>query len=281
MATGALLVVETYHPSVALINARMGIWGPSLSDWDLKAPNIALPPNGKIPQAPKPRCKTWQHRSKNADKDIKLEPPIPTPAAPCPVLCKKSGTVSGAAPGTNAEDEVFIPPHTLQKRIPNHVAEGSDPPPPAQPHPPPFSPFRSTSPDSNDSNNSNKTPPPSQPHCNKTPAFEKDFLEKTAKGKKGRGKKCNVEGPFKSGTIPKQAKQSAFAIHANFEKQIQDLATEISKVPQLLFLFLGEAWYGVHREMKKSKHIAAEHDKYCKAKLGNKWEDPKALATLF
>ncbi|KAG6906287.1 hypothetical protein DXG01_014751 [Tephrocybe rancida] len=144
-------------------------------------------------------------------------------------------------------------------------------------------------------------------------AFEKDFQEQTAKGKKGKGKKSNIEGPFKSGPIPEQAKQHAFAIHASFEKQIQDLAAEIGKAPQLLFSLVGEgpslsrhaptrwgafeAWYGVHGEMKKSKHtctdfqlvspqewtklVATEHDKYCKANLGDKWEDPEALATLF
>ncbi|KAG6913179.1 hypothetical protein DXG01_009033, partial [Tephrocybe rancida] len=308
------------------------------------------------------------------------EPPVPTPAAPHPVLCKKSGAVSGAAPGADAEDEAFILPHALQKRIPDRATEGSDPPSPAQPCPPPVSPSRSASPDGDDSSDSNKTPPPLQPRHNETPvppslqprqppplrlpspsspivhdpgctpsgsnfesmmaaeqlaiswmrpakhpvseesqdeedeqAFKKDFQEQTAKGKKGKGKKSNVEGPFKSGPIPEQAKQRAFAIHASFEKQIQDLAAEIGKAPQLLFLLMGEgplllrraptrwgafeAWYRVHGEMKKSKHtrtdfqlvspqewtklVATERDKYCKANLGDKWEDPEALATLF
>ncbi|KAG6904547.1 hypothetical protein DXG01_009111, partial [Tephrocybe rancida] len=110
-----------------------------------------------------------------------------------------------------------------------------------------------------------------------------------------------------SGPIPDEAKQRAFAIRAAFEKQIQDLAAEIGKAPQLLFSLVGEgpllsrrpptrwgayeAWYGVHGEIKKTKDIASpqewtkivstERDKYCKAELGDKWEDPDAVATLF
>ncbi|KAG6912980.1 hypothetical protein DXG01_010659, partial [Tephrocybe rancida] len=128
-----------------------------------------------------------------------------------------------------------------------------------------------------------------------------------AKGKKGKGKQSDAKGPFKSGPIPDEAKQRAFAIRAAFEKQIQDLAAEIGKAPQLLFSLMGEgpllsrcpptrwgayeAWYGVHREIKKTKDIASpqewtkivstERDKYCKAELGDKWEDPDAVATLF
>ncbi|KAG6909531.1 hypothetical protein DXG01_016924 [Tephrocybe rancida] len=254
-----------------------------------KAPNITLLPNGRIPQAPKPGCKTQQCQSKDADKDIGLEPPAPTPAVPHPVLHKKkSGTVSGAAPGADTEDEVFIPPRALQKRIPDCVAEVSDP---------LVLPLRSASPDANDSD---ETPLPLQPHRNKTPmhpekcpvsqesldeedeqAVEKEAQVEEAhvqptKGKKGKDKKSNVEGPFKSGPIPEQAKQCAFAIHTNFEKQIQDLAAEIGKAPQLLFSLAGGApllshhaptrwgtfkvWYGIHREIKKSKD--EKHETY-------------------
>ncbi|KAG6905543.1 hypothetical protein DXG01_002086 [Tephrocybe rancida] len=277
-----------------------------------------------------PGRKTQQRQSKDADKDIGLEPPAPTPAAPRPVPCKKkSGAVSGAAPGANAEDKVFIPPRTLQKRIPDCVAEVSDL---------LVSPSCSASPDAD---NRDKTPPPSQPRRDETPAppslqphqppplqlpspllpivrdpgctpsgsdFESTMTAKQllfsrmhpekcpvsqesldeedeqafkeeaqaeeahaqpAKGKKGKDKKSDVEGPFKSGPIPEQAKQRAFAIHTNFEKQIWDLATEIGKAPQLLFLLVGEAplllhcaptrwgtfeaWYGIHGEIKKSK----------------------------
>ncbi|KAG6912185.1 hypothetical protein DXG01_016658, partial [Tephrocybe rancida] len=90
-----------------------------------------------------------------------------------------------------------------------------------------------------------------------------------AKGKKGKGKQSDAKGPFKSGPIPDEAKQRAFAIRAAFEKQIQDLAAEIGKAPQLLFSLVGEgpllsrrpptrwgayeAWYGVHGEIKKTK----------------------------
>ncbi|KAG6912685.1 hypothetical protein DXG01_012853, partial [Tephrocybe rancida] len=70
-----------------------------------KAPDIPLPPNGKIPQAPKPGRKTWQRQPEDADKDIELDPPAPTPAPPCPAPRKKSGAVSRVAPGAGAEDE--------------------------------------------------------------------------------------------------------------------------------------------------------------------------------
>ncbi|KAG6912459.1 hypothetical protein DXG01_014386, partial [Tephrocybe rancida] len=131
-----------------------------------KAPDIPLPPNGKIPQAPKPGCKTQQRQPEDADKDIELDPPAPTPAPPRPAPRKKSGAVSRVAPGAGAEDEMFIPPRALQKRIPDRAAGVSDPPPPAQPRPPPVSPPRSASPDVDDGD---KTPPPSQPRCDETP----------------------------------------------------------------------------------------------------------------
>ncbi|KAG6904725.1 hypothetical protein DXG01_007620 [Tephrocybe rancida] len=136
--------------------------------------------------------------------------------------------------------------------------------------------------------------------------FEEEAQAQLAIGKKGKGKgkgkKSIVKGPFKSGPIPDQAKEHAFAIHANFKKQIQDLAAEIRKAPQLLFSLVGEgpllschaltrwgtfeAWYGVHGEIKKSKNnwnriVTAECDKFCKDNLGDKWEDPEALTELF
>ncbi|KAG6904370.1 hypothetical protein DXG01_010550, partial [Tephrocybe rancida] len=170
-----------------------------------KAPNIALLPNGKIPQAPKPEHKTQQHQSKDTDKDIKSEAPVPTPAAPRPIPSKKSGTLD------EEDDEAFEEDIQVEK-----------------------------------------------------------LQAQSAKVKKSKGKKSNVKGPFKSGPIPEQAKQCAFAIHANFKKQIQDLAAEISKAPQLLFSLVGEgpllshcaltqwgafkAWYGVHGEIKKPKN---------------------------
>ncbi|KAG6913489.1 hypothetical protein DXG01_006478, partial [Tephrocybe rancida] len=288
-----------------------------------KAPDIALPQNGKMPQASKSTRKTRQRQSNDADKDIELEPPVPTPVGPCPVPHKKPGPASGAAPGAFIDDEAFIPARALQKKI------VSDPPPP-----PPVSPPRDPSPVSDKT----PSPRPSQPRCmpsgsdfestttaeqqlisrmhpEKRPVSQESLDEEDdeafkeeiqaeelhaqlAKGKKGKGKKSDVKGLFKSGPIPEEAKQHAFAIHANFEKQIQDLAAEISKAPQLLFsLGAFEAWYGIHGEIKKSKHtrtdfqlaspqewtklVAAERVKYCKDNLGDKWEDPEALNTLF
>ncbi|KAG6905019.1 hypothetical protein DXG01_005598 [Tephrocybe rancida] len=84
---------------------------------------------------------------------------------------------------------------------------------------------------------------------------------------------CDPEQTLKLGPVPDQAKEHAFAIHAEFEKQIQDLATEIGKAPQLLFSLVGEgplpscsapnrwsafeAWYGINGE-KKSKDMSSQ-----------------------
>ncbi|KAG6905318.1 hypothetical protein DXG01_003462, partial [Tephrocybe rancida] len=57
-------------------------------------------------------------------------------------------------------------------------------------------------------------------------AFEEDLQveelqAQSAKGKKSKGKKSNVKGPFKSGPIPKQAKQRAFAIQSRYRTLLQ------------------------------------------------------------
>ncbi|KAG6912734.1 hypothetical protein DXG01_012557, partial [Tephrocybe rancida] len=244
-------------------------------------------------------------------------PPAPTPAAPRPALHKKSGAVSRVAPGTNAEDEAFIPPCALQKRIPHRAAKDSNPPPPAQPRPlsTPTTPTRLLRPRLR--NLIDLLLPLCDFHPHSRPSFviqaarpaeqlaisrmrpakhpvsqesldeedEQVFKEEAqaeeldaqlAKGKKGKGKQSDAKGPFKSGLIPDEAKQRAFAIHAAFEKQIQDLAAEISKALQLLFSLVGEA-----SPQEWTKIVSTERDKYCKAKLGDKWEDPDAVATLF
>ncbi|KAG6913717.1 hypothetical protein DXG01_004723 [Tephrocybe rancida] len=122
--------------------------------------------------------------------------------------------------------------------------------------------------------------------------FEEEIqVQLTPKGKKGKGKTSKVNGPFKSGPVPDQAKERAFTIHAEFKKQIQDLAAEIGKAPQLLFSLMGEgplpscrapnqwsafeAWYGVNGEKKKSEDMSSQDW----TKL--KWKDPDAVAELF
>ncbi|KAG6913625.1 hypothetical protein DXG01_005514 [Tephrocybe rancida] len=268
-----------------------------------KAPDIALLPNGKIPQAPKPRCKTRQCQSKDTDKDIesdrdecdKTPPHLPsqphhnkTPAPPSLQPCQPP--------------PLQLPsPSTPIVRDPGCMPSGSD--------------FEATT--AAEQLAISRMRPGKRPISQESLDKEDDeaFKEgvqaeklqaQSTKGKKSKGKKSNVKGPFKSGPIPKQAKQCAFAIHANFEKQIQDLAAEISKAPQLLFSLVGEGpllshhaltrwgafkvWYGVHGEIKKPKNmspqdwtklVSDEHTKYCKDNLGDEWEDPEALATLF
>ncbi|KAG6905481.1 hypothetical protein DXG01_002455 [Tephrocybe rancida] len=117
-------------------------------------------------------------------------------------------------------------------------------------------------------------------------AFKEEL--QAVKGKQGKGKKSEVKGPFKSGPIPKQAKQRTFAIHADFKKQIQDLAAEIGKAPQLLFSLHGMEFTEKSRSteilaspQEWAKIVSTKHNKYCQANLGNKWEDPEALTKLF
>ncbi|KAG6904805.1 hypothetical protein DXG01_007034, partial [Tephrocybe rancida] len=305
-------------------------------------PDISLPQNGKLHQAPKPGRKTrksneeesnaapqaaqpkkstWKTRqSRDVDKEVNpdTEVPVLTPAASCPVPRKKSGPANGVAPGADAKDESFIPARALKKPSPI--------PPPH--HPPPEDaglPPRSLAPDSDET----PPPPPSQPRqppalqlpcslspivldpgCTPSPSnFEatrtaeqlavswmcpekrlvsqeevdeeddQEFKEEiqaqlNPKGKKGKGKTSKVNGPFKLGPVPDQAKERAFAIHMEFEKQIQDLATEIGKAPQLLFSLpvSSQDW---------AKLLAEERTKYCKDELGDKWKDPDAVAELF
>ncbi|KAG6904807.1 hypothetical protein DXG01_007031 [Tephrocybe rancida] len=296
-----------------------------------KVPDISLPQNSKLHQAPKPGRKTREsnkedsnavpqaaqpkkstrktRQSRDVDKEVNpdAEVPVLTPAASRPVPRKKSGPANGVAPGTDAEDESFIPARALKKALPDRVAV--DPPPPSlspvsQPPPhclPPEDaglPPRSLAPDSDET----PPPPPSQPrrppalqlpspsspiildpgcmpspsnfeatrtaeqlavsqmHPEKRPVsqeevdkeddqeFEEEIqAQLNPKGKKGKGKTSKVNGPFKSGPVPNQAKERAFAIHAEFEKQIQDLAAEIGKAPQLLFSLVGEGPLPLHR----------------------------------
>ncbi|KAG6912670.1 hypothetical protein DXG01_012976, partial [Tephrocybe rancida] len=221
----------------------------------------------------------------------------------------------------------------------------SQPPPVLQPPPHCPSPEDAGLPPRSVSPDSDKTPPPPSSQPRRPPTFPSDFeatrtaeqlaiswmrpqkcpisqeevdkeddqefeeeiqVQLNPKGKKGKGKTSKADGPFKLGPVPDQAKERAFAIHAEFEKQIQDLAAEIGKAPQLLFSLVGEgplpsrrapnqwstfeAWYGVNGEKKKSedmssqdwtKLLAEEHTKYCKDELGDKWKDPDAVAELF
>ncbi|KAG6904085.1 hypothetical protein DXG01_012723, partial [Tephrocybe rancida] len=136
--------------------------------------------------------------------------------------------------------------------------------------------------------------------------FGKEIEAKAkAKAKKGKGKARDNNGPFKSGPIPDEVKERLYAIHANFERQVEELAAEIGKSPHLLFSLLGEtplptrrattpwgayqAWYGVHRERKKPNDmpkeewagiVSFEYNKYCDENLGPLSKDPDACADL-
>ncbi|KAG6912647.1 hypothetical protein DXG01_013118, partial [Tephrocybe rancida] len=136
--------------------------------------------------------------------------------------------------------------------------------------------------------------------------FGKEIEAKAkAKAKKGKGKARDNNGPFKSGPIPDEVKERLYAIHANFERQVEELAAEIGKSPHLLFSLLGEtplptrrattpwgayqAWYGVHGERKKPNDmpkeewagiVSFEYNKYCDENLGPLSKDPDARADL-
>ncbi|KAG6906111.1 hypothetical protein DXG01_015875 [Tephrocybe rancida] len=294
----------------------------------------------------------------------------PPPAQERPVLGRKPAAPATAAPGTNAEDESFVPARALKRVLPVAGAEAPpSQPAPAQPVPPLSKPApRGPSP-SRSSPDDNETPPPpsTQPHRPLPPpsesphtpsppivrdpgftpspldfettsaeeqlhisrlcptkrpisqeeldaeddlAFHKEIvteLEAKAKTKtkKGKGKARDVNGPFKSGPIPDEVKEHLYAIHADFERQVEELAVEIGKLPHLLFSLVGEtplptrcattpwganqAWYGVHREREKpsdmlkeewTKIVSFEYNKYCDDNLGPLSKDPEARAEL-
>ncbi|KAG6905901.1 hypothetical protein DXG01_017035 [Tephrocybe rancida] len=156
------------------------------------APDIPLPQNSKMPQAPK-SSKTWESKdADNIDEGIVIDDlQAPPPAPEHPVPCRKTAAPVTAAPGTNAEDEAFIPARALKKRLPKRSAAEEDAPPPSQPAPPlsqPAPPLsqlapplsqlapplsqparcglssRSQSPENNEEDNETPPPPSTQPH---------------------------------------------------------------------------------------------------------------------
>ncbi|KAG6912695.1 hypothetical protein DXG01_012807, partial [Tephrocybe rancida] len=136
-------------------------------------------------------------------------------------------------------------------------------------------------------------------------AFEQDFqAEETyaqlAKGKKGKGKKSDVKGPFKSGPIPDEAKQLLRSRYRTLPqksaKHRSYSSRSLVKVPcsrAVLRLDGAPSKRGMEFTEKSrsikilaspqewTKIVSAERGKYCQAKLGDKWEDPEALTKLF
>ncbi|KAG6913187.1 hypothetical protein DXG01_008905, partial [Tephrocybe rancida] len=136
--------------------------------------------------------------------------------------------------------------------------------------------------------------------------FGKEIETKAkAKAKKGKGKARDNNGPFKLGPIPNEVKGHLYAIHANFERQVEELAAEIGKSLHLLFSLLGETplpthcaitpwgtyqvWYGIHREREKPNNmpkeewagiVSFEYNKYCDENLGPLSKDPDTCAEL-
>ncbi|KAG6904463.1 hypothetical protein DXG01_009709, partial [Tephrocybe rancida] len=135
-------------------------------------------------------------------------------------------------------------------------------------------------------------------------AFEREIL--TDGGAKSKGKeKEGTRTPHKSGPIPNDAKEEAFALQATFRNGIEALAAKIGKSPDTLYALIGEgakisrrtvslwgvfeAWYAREGGFKKPKTtsaqdwavvVAGEYEEYCKQELQEKWEDPIEHAQL-
>ncbi|KAG6904279.1 hypothetical protein DXG01_011195 [Tephrocybe rancida] len=209
----------------------------------------------------------------------------PPPVQKCPVpRKKKTAAPATAALSTDAEDGSFMPACALKKWLPDGSAAEEDAPPLSQPSP-------------EDDKEDGKTPlPPSTQPCRALPlpsqsprtpsppieeldeeddvVFGKEIEAKAkAKAKKGKGKARDNNGPFKSGPIPDEVKERLYAIHANFERQVEELAAEIGKSPHLLFslLVLKEEWAGI---------VSFKYNKYCDENLGPLSKDPNARAEL-
>ncbi|KAG6913262.1 hypothetical protein DXG01_008332, partial [Tephrocybe rancida] len=257
----------------------------------------------------------------------------PPPVQEHPVPCNKATAPATAALGTNAEDESPISAHALKKWLPDGPAVEEDAPPLSQPAPPSQS--HSQSPEDDKVDDKTPLPPSTQPRqalplpsqsprtlslpIVRDPGFTpspSDFEMTSAaeqlhisrqrqKAKKGKGKARDDNGPFKSGPIPDEVKEHLYAIHANFERQVEELAAEIGKSLHLLFSLVGEtplpsrcamtlwgafeAWYGVHGERKKpddmlkeewTEIIAFKYNKYCDNNLGPLSKDPDACTKL-
>ncbi|KAG6912753.1 hypothetical protein DXG01_012431, partial [Tephrocybe rancida] len=135
-------------------------------------------------------------------------------------------------------------------------------------------------------------------------AFEQEIL--TGGGTKSKGKeKEGATTPHKSGPIPNDAKEEAFALQATFRNGIEALAARIGKSPDTLYALIGEgakisrhtvslwgvfeAWYASEGNFKKPKTtsaqdwaiiVADEYQEYCKQELNERWEDPMERAKL-
>ncbi|RDB31060.1 hypothetical protein Hypma_000013 [Hypsizygus marmoreus] len=112
------------------------------------------------------------------------------------------------------------------------------------------------------------------------------------------------EGPrHKHGPISERASSAAFAIHAEYQRKIEELASEHRKPVQKFYQLVGQSvttpkslnhwnafqvWYGVNGEKKKPKDlkhpewikfVRQEYHDYLKRELGDDWQDAKARAT--
>ncbi|KAG6904034.1 hypothetical protein DXG01_013064, partial [Tephrocybe rancida] len=135
-------------------------------------------------------------------------------------------------------------------------------------------------------------------------AFEQEIS--IGGGTKSKGKeKEGATTPHKSGPIPNDAKEEAFALQATFRNGIEALAARIRKSPDTLYTLIGEgakisrrtvslwgvfeAWYASEGNFKKPKTtsaqdwaviVADEYQEYCKQELNERWEDPMERAKL-
>ncbi|KAG6904235.1 hypothetical protein DXG01_011590, partial [Tephrocybe rancida] len=212
------------------------------------------------------------------------------------------------------------PPHTETPPPPPAEAPSHTEGPPARAETPPHSPTqrpRAETPPSPPS----KTPEnePEDPNDYPDKAFTPDMEDQddddleafeseisTNGGPKSKGKeKEGTKTPHKSGPIPNEAKEEAFALQATFRNGIEALAARIGKSPDTLYALIGEgakiarrtvslwgvfeAWYASEGAITKPKTmsaqdwavvVAGEYEEYCKQKLQERWEDPMERAQL-
>ncbi|KAG6904266.1 hypothetical protein DXG01_011299, partial [Tephrocybe rancida] len=212
--------------------------------------------------------KKWLPNRLAAEEDA---PPLSQPAPPLPQPVPPSQSRS-QSPEDNKEDGKTPPPPSTQphRALPLPSQSPRTPSPPIV-HDPGFTPSPS---------NFETTSAQERLHISEEldeeddVVFGKEIKAKTkAKVKKGKGKARDNNGPFKLGPIPDEVKERLYTIHANFKRQVEELAAEIGKSLHLLFslLVLKEEW---------ARIVSFEYNKYCDENLGPLSKDPDARADL-
>ncbi|KAG6906307.1 hypothetical protein DXG01_014661 [Tephrocybe rancida] len=141
-----------------------------------------------------------------------------------------------------------------------------------------------------------RTPDMEEQDSDDLEAFKWEILTGGGTKSKGKEKEGTTTPPHKSGPIPNNAKEEAFALQATFRNDIEALAARIRKSPDTLYAFIGkgakmsrctvsllgvfEAWYASEGNFKKPKTtsaqdwaviMAGEYQEYCKQELNKRF----------